>query len=123
MASRARVGKGRNSATSCPSRVTVTVSPPTTRSRTSPPLFRRSRTLTVATGLIVSPVIPRVRVPRKERAFDTLSGRCVALPRCCERRGNRAGSPGFRGHYFVEREEVECGDAKSGGVGFQRADE
>jgi|GEM_PF-4804765 len=49
-------GRGRSSATGAPSRVTTMRSPCSTRRRTSPPLFRRSRTVTVSMGASVSPV-------------------------------------------------------------------
>lgn len=51
-----RGGSGRSSATGAPSRVTTMRSPCSTRRRTSPPLFRRSRTVTVSMRASVSPV-------------------------------------------------------------------
>lgn len=45
------LGSGRSSATGAPSRVTTMRSPCSTRRRTSPPLFRRSRTVTVSMRL------------------------------------------------------------------------
>ncbi len=45
-------GSGRSSATGAPSRVTTMRSPRSTRRRTSPPLFRRSRTVTVSICLV-----------------------------------------------------------------------
>ncbi len=47
-----RRGSGRNSATARPSRVTITRSPRSTRSSTSPPLLRRSRTVTDSTAAV-----------------------------------------------------------------------
>ena len=49
-------GRGRSSATGEPSRVTTMRSPRSTRRKTSPPLFRRSRTVTVSMLASVSPV-------------------------------------------------------------------
>src|SRR5262249_25606931 len=49
-------GSGRSAATGVPSRVTTMRSPRSTRRSTSPPLFRRSRTVTVFITASVSPV-------------------------------------------------------------------
>ncbi len=49
-------GRGRSSATGVPSRVMTMRSPCSTRRRTSPPLFRSSRTVTFSTPASVSPV-------------------------------------------------------------------
>lgn len=52
-----RRGKGRNSVTGSPSRVTTMGSPPATRSTSSPPRLRRSRMLASVTGGPLSRVI------------------------------------------------------------------
>ena len=57
-ASSPRGARGRNSATGRPERVTVSRSPPNTRSITSRPWFLRSRIVTLATVEIVSRVLP-----------------------------------------------------------------